>query len=147
MNPKLMTKITELLDFYEKKEKVGIFFVLKEAEDPLSIIGVLDVLKYKIKKWQNTNIFSYVGDLFKKNRVLVIGSNNIEEAIDIILYVVLFNIVKKGEEMNNLLEILDLSKDLDKDLRGLILKDLKKGYPLNPDSEKKLNNHLKKLIL
>ena len=146
MKSKLMAQIPELFERYEKKEKIGIFFVLKEYEHPLSIIGVLDFLKYKIKKWQNKNIFSYLGDLFNNNRVLVIGSNNFEEAIDIIIYVILFEIVKKNREINHLLEILDFSKDLDKNLRENIMKDLKKGYPLNQDSENQLKNHLKKLL-
>ena len=84
--------------------------------------------------------------LFNKDRVLVIGSNNFEEAIDIIMYVVLFNIVKKGGSLNKILEYIDSTIDLDKNLRHIILKDLKKGYPLNQDSEIQLKNHLKKLI-
>ena len=59
---------------------MGICFKLQRDGNPLDILGVLDFLKYKIKKWGNTNIFSYRGILFNDDMILVIGSNTIEEA-------------------------------------------------------------------
>ncbi|GAJ12743.1 unnamed protein product, partial [marine sediment metagenome] len=73
--------IEYLITKYENEEKSGIFFKLEKGKDPSEILGVLDFLKYKLEKWGNTNIFSYLGSLFGKNTILVIGSSNSEEAI------------------------------------------------------------------
>ena len=72
-----MPDTTEYLDSietlhsqYEKEEKAGVFFKLEKEKNPLDILGVLDFLKFKIKKWGNDNIFSYSGISLRRTLLL-----------------------------------------------------------------------------
>jgi len=138
--------IEYLIKKYENEEKSGIFFKLEEGKDPLEILGVLDFLKYKLEKWGNTNIFSYLGSLFGKNTILVIGSSNSEEAISIIKYVYLSQVIKNEEQIKNLIGKLDNILDLEQYLSNEISNKIKVGYPIEPKLEIQLKNHIKKLL-
>ena len=142
----LIIQINNLITIYEQKAECGIFFKLNQEKSPLDIIGVLDFLKYKIKKWGNTNLFSYHGDLFNGSTILVVGVRNLEEAISIMIYMFLTNVVDNEYEINNLIEKLGSSNDIEKYLRNDISKNIKKGYPSNSDLEMELKNHLEGLI-
>ncbi len=139
--------IEYLIKKYENEEKSGIFFKLEEGKDPLEILGVLDFLKYKLEKWGNTNIFSYLGSLFGKNTILVIGSSNSEEAISIIKYVYLSQVIKNAEQIKNLIGKLDNIFDLEQYLSNEISNKIKVGYPIEPKLEIQLKNHIKKLLI
>jgi len=139
--------IEYLIKKYENEEKSGIFFKLEEGKDPLEILGVLDFLKYKLEKWGNTNIFSYLGSLFGKNTILVIGSSNSEEAISIIKYVYLSQVIKNAEQIKNLIGKLDNIFDLEQYLSKEISNKIKVGYPIEPKLEIQLKNHIKKLLI
>lgn len=139
-------KIKSLLSEYEAKEKGGICFKHHRDKNPLDIIGVLDLLKYKIKKWGNTNIFTYQGRFFDDNTILVIGSNNIEEAKNIIIYVFLNEILNNREELFNKLREFSSNVNLERYLDETIFKDLVKGYPNDLNLESKLKNHLENLL-
>lgn len=138
--------IEYLIKKYENEEKSGIFFKLEKGKDPLEILGVLDFLKYKLEKWGNTNIFSYLGSLFGKNTILVIGSSNSEEAISIIKYVYLSQVIKNEEQIKNLIDELDNFLDLEQYLSNEISNKIKLGYPIEPKLEIQLKNHIKKLL-
>lgn len=138
--------IEYLIKKYENEEKSGIFFKLEKGKDPLEILGVLDFLKYKLEKWGNTNIFSYLGSLFGKNTILVIGSSNSEEAISIIKYVYLSQVIKNEEQIKNLIGKLDNILDLEQYLSNEISNKIKVGYPIEPKLEIQLKNHIKKLL-
>jgi len=138
--------IKDLHIIYESKEKVGICFKLQRDGNPLDILGVLDFLKYKIKKWGNTNIFSYRGILFNEDIILVIGSNTIEEAKDIIVFIFLKEILDKKKDNINILDDLDSDNDLEQYLNNEILKNLEKGYPNDLNLEKTIINHIEKLM-
>jgi len=142
----LIIQINNLITIYEQKAECGIFFKLHQEKSPLDIIGVLNFLKYKIKKWGNTNLFSYHGDLFNGSTILVVGARNLEEAISIMIYMFLTNVVDNEYEINNLIEKLGSSNDIEKYLRNDISKNIKKGYPSNSDLEMELKNHLEGLI-
>ncbi len=142
----LIIQINNLITIYEQKAECGIFFKLNQEKSPLEIIGVLDFLKYKIKKWGNTNLFSYYGDLFNGCTILVVGARNLEEAISIMIYMFLTNLVDNEYEINNLIEKLGSSNDIEQYLRNNISKNIKKGYPSNSDLEMELKNHLEGLI-
>ena len=142
----LIIQINNLITIYEQKVECGIFFKLNQEKSPLDIIGVLDFLKYKIKKWGNTNLFSYHGDLFNGSTILVVGARNLEEAINIMIYMFLTNVVDNEYEINNLIEKLGPSNDIEQYLRNDISKNIKKGYPNNSDLEMELKNHLEGLI-
>ena len=135
-----------LINKYENEEKSGIFFKLEKDKDPLEILGVLDFLKYKLEKWGNTNIFSYLGSLFDKNTILVIGSSNSEEAITIIEYVYLSQVIKNAEQIKNLIGKIDNFFDLEQYLSNEISNKIKVGYPIEPKLEIQLKNHIKKLL-
>lgn len=141
-----LTHIEYLIKKYENEEKSGIFFKLEKGKDPLEILGVLDFLKYKLEKWGNTNIFSYLGILFGKNTILVIGSSNSEEAISIIKYVYLSQVIKNEEQIKNLIGKLDNFLDLEQYLSNEISNKIKVGYPIEPKLEIQLQNHIKKLL-
>ena len=97
---KLKIQINNLITIYEQKAECGIFFKLNPNKTPLEILGVLDFLKDKMKKWGNTNLFSYHGCLFSEGDVMVVGSRNLEEAISIIIYMYLSNVVDNEEGFN-----------------------------------------------
>ncbi|MFX0041910.1 MAG: hypothetical protein ACFE8L_03260 [Candidatus Hodarchaeota archaeon] len=139
-------QINNLITIYEQKAECGIFFKLNQTKSPLDIIGVLDFLKYKIKKWGNTNLFSYHGDLFNGSSILVVGARNLEEAISIMIYMFLTNIIDNEFEINNLIEKLGSSNDIEQYLRNILSKNTKKGYPHNSDLEMELKEHLESLI-
>ena len=143
---KLKIQINNLITIYEQKAECGIFFKLNPSKSPLEILGVLDFLKERIKKWDNTNIFSYNGILFSRGDTLVVGARDFEEAISIIIYMYLSNVVDNDDGINYLIEKLGTSSDLEIFLRNQISENIKKGYPDNPDLELKLENHLNNII-
>ena len=144
---KLIDQINKLVPHYEKKAECGIFFILNEGKSPLDIVGVLDFLKYKIKKWGNTNIFSYIGNLFENNTVLVVGARDIEEAKNIIIYMLLSKILSKNDKIDDFIENQGPYYDLEQFLNTEFTKNIKIGYPIAPHLEKKLKEHLEKLIM
>ncbi|MFX1586720.1 MAG: hypothetical protein ACFFC1_01090 [Promethearchaeota archaeon] len=144
----LIGHLKDLHNVYDNKDKVGICFKLQRDGNPLDILGVLDFLKYKIKKWRNTNIFSYRGKLFNDDIILVIGSNTIEEAKDIVVFIFLNDVLVKKKDISKIriLDDWDSDKDLEQNLINEILKNLKKGYPYDPNLESEISNHIEKLM-
>ncbi|MFX1390052.1 MAG: hypothetical protein ACFE9Z_08325 [Promethearchaeota archaeon] len=143
---KLKIQINNLITIYEKKAECGIFFNLEQEKSPLEILGVLNFLKDRIKKWGNTNLFSYNGNLFCRGDVLVVGARHLEEAISIMIYMSLLNVVDNEIEINKLIEKEDPSIDLENYFRKEISNNTKFGYPTNPDLELKLINHLESIV-
>lgn len=143
---KLKIQINNLITIYKQKAECGIFFKLYPGKSPLEILGVLDFLKDRIKRWDNTNIFSYHGILFSRGPTLVVGARDLEEAISIIIYMYLSNVVDNDDGISYLIEKLGASSDLEIFLRSQILENIEKGYPANPDLELKLENHLNNII-
>jgi hypothetical protein len=138
--------IEKLLNKYEDEEKSGIFFKLEKEKDPSEILGVLNFLKDKIEKWGNTNIFSYMGELFERNVTLVIGSSNSEEAITIIKYVYLTQVIKKNNEILDLEGRFENIDEIEIFLNEEISKNVKLGYPTDPKLEIYLRNHIENLL-
>jgi hypothetical protein len=131
---------------YEMKEKEGIFFKLEKNKEPSEILGVLNFLKDKIEKWDNTNIYSYIGSLFNRNTTLVIGSSNSEEAINIIKYVYLTQVIKKDNEILDLKDKFENIDGIERFLSKEISNNIESGYPNDPKLEIYLRNHLEKLL-
>ncbi|MFX1568570.1 MAG: hypothetical protein ACFFCV_09395 [Promethearchaeota archaeon] len=142
---KLTIQINNLITIYEQKAECGIFFKLEPEKSPLEIIGVLDFLNDRIKRWGNTNLYSYHGDLFTKGAVLVIGAKNLEEAISIIIYMYLSNAINNEEGINYLIAKLG-SNELEIFLRNEILENIEEGYSLDPDLESKLRDHIDEIV-
>ena len=145
-NAQFYENVRSLLNKYETKEKCGILFKLERGKDPLEILGVLDFLKYKIESWGNTNLYSYVGNLFDGVTILVIGSTDSEEAISIIKFIYLSQLIKSEYEMDKLKNDLNNNDDLDLFLGSEISRNLKEGYPSQPKIEKQLKDHLESLL-
>jgi hypothetical protein len=142
----LIRNLQVLLEKYSQKEKCGIFFNLNETKNPLDIIGVLDFLKFKIQDWGNTNIYSYRGILFNENIVMVVGSNTIEAAINIIIFVYLSRLGKKDPLLVKSTPEFNSSRELEEFLKNELELKIAKGYPENPFLELELKNHLNKLL-
>jgi hypothetical protein len=143
---KIKIQINNLITIYEQKAECGIFFKLEPDKSPLEILGVLDFLKDRIKKWGNTNLFSYQGNLFREGPTLVVGARDLEEALSIIFYMYLTNIVDNEQGINYLIEKLGTSSDLEDFLRTQISSKIEKGYPANPTLELKLIDHLNGIV-
>lgn len=139
-------QLTELFEKTKAKDKCGIGFNLNIDESPLNILGVLDFLKYKIKKWRNTNIFTYQGKLFGESMILVVGSNNLEEAKDIALFIFLNEILNKKKDLYGVISDLNSDLNLEQYLNDEIFINLVIGFPKDPHLEKQLKNHLKILL-
>ncbi|MFX1501506.1 MAG: hypothetical protein ACFFDH_11140 [Promethearchaeota archaeon] len=143
---KLKILISDLLTNYEQKAECGIFFKLSPDKSPLEVVGVLNFLQDRIKKWGNTNIFSYHGSLFGGDYALIVGSRNLEEAISIIIYIYLSGIIDANYEDDIFLQKLETSIDLESFLRNHISEHIEKGYPVNQSLESELLTHLNKLV-
>ncbi|MFX0037969.1 MAG: hypothetical protein ACFFCY_05580 [Promethearchaeota archaeon] len=143
---KLKIQINNLITIYEQKAECGIFFKLEQEKSPLEILGVLTFLKDRIKKWGNTNFFSYHGNLFSNGEVLVVGARGLEEAISIIIYMLLSNSVDNDNEINKLIELSGSSLDIENYLRNEISSNMEIGYPDNPKMELEIIRHLKSII-
>ncbi|MFX0032037.1 MAG: hypothetical protein ACFE8E_09470 [Candidatus Hodarchaeota archaeon] len=142
----LIEFIKDLYYEYENKEKVGICFKLQRNKNPLDVIGVLDFLKYKIKKWGNSNIFSYQGKLFNDKIILVIGSNNAIEAKDIIIFIFLNQIHDNIKVLLKTIEEVESNNDIEQYIDQEIINNLVEGFPNDRALERELQNHLQKLL-
>lgn len=138
--------IEYLMKKYEDEEKSGIFFKLEKNKEVSEILGVLNFIEDKIRKWGNTNIFSYIGDLFKRHTTLVIGSSNSKEASNIIIYVYLTQVIRKNDEILNIEGKFENIHEIEGFLNEEISKNIKVGYPANLKLEKDLKNHIDKLM-
>ncbi|MFX0003921.1 MAG: hypothetical protein ACFE9C_00585 [Candidatus Hodarchaeota archaeon] len=143
---KLKIQINNLITIYEQKAECGIFFKLEPEKSPLEILGVLNFLKDRIKKWGNTNFFSYHGDLFSTGVVLVVGARELEEAISIIIYMILSNFVDNDSEIDKLIELSESSLDIENYLRNEVSNNMEIGYPSNPKMELEITKHLEGIV-
>lgn len=138
-----------LVNKYEKEDKCGILFKLEKNKDPIEIFGVLDFLKFKLEKWGNTNVFSYLGGLFKESTILIIGANNSNEATNIIKHVYLSQVIKNNEIIDQLYDITEKFEnvnDFETFLNKEISTNLKIGCPTEQKLEIQLKNHFKNLL-
>lgn len=144
-NANFFKYIEDLQLEYNQKDLQGIFFKLKE-KNPLDVLGVLDFLKYKIKKWRNNNIFSYLGPLFNEDIILIVGASNIEEARVIIIRAYLKEFIEKKIERESLFIKKGNKFNIEQYLDSDVTENTKIGYPYNPVQELELRNHLDKLL-
>ena len=131
-------------NYYEDQINSGIFFKLEPGKEPSEIFGVLDFLKYKFKKWQQTSIFSYDGELFSGNNVLIVGTKNIEEARNVLCFVYFKELIESEDQIIQL-KSNSISK-MDLDLQEDFKKNVKVGYPANRELENEIQTHLVGLI-
>ena len=104
----------------------------------------MDYLKEKFKRWNNLTIFSYSGDLFRDESILVLGATDEEEAKRIIITVFLKILIKERKKQY-IPEYKSITQ-LELYLQAGITKNLKNGYPHDRLFEKEIHDHLKKII-
>ena len=143
-NSDFINQLIAKANYYEDQINSGIFFKLEPGKEPSEIFGVLDFLKYKFKKWQRTSIFSYSGEIFSGTNILVIGTENIEEARNILFFVYFKELIDSEDQLLRL-ESNSISK-IEIDLEKEFNKHVKVGYPANKDLEKEIQAHLTSLI-
>ena len=143
-NSELRDQIQVKMNYYENQINSGIFFKLESGKEPSEIFGVLDFLKYKFKKWQRTSIFSYNGDLFSGEHILIVGTENIEEARTILHFVYFKELIESEEQILQLKT--DSIEQLDLYLEKEFIKNVKVGYPANKELEQEIQTHLFSLI-
>jgi len=132
------------IEEYENHINSGIFLNVNKDRDISEIIGVIDYFKEKFKRWNNHKIFSYSGELFKNETILVVGATDEEEAKKII-FTVFLNVMIKENKIKELSDYKSVTQ-LEKYIIGEITDKLKKGYPDDKFFEEELYNHLKNII-
>ncbi|MFW9948914.1 MAG: hypothetical protein ACFFKA_02160, partial [Candidatus Thorarchaeota archaeon] len=90
----LLHVLEQLIRKYNQKVTSGVVFELNEKEYPLELLKVLNLIKDRLQKWGNTNIFTYLGNLFKTRKVIVIGAESINHAVELVILVYLTQILK-----------------------------------------------------
>ena len=140
----LLQGILDKIEQQENQINSGIFFKLEEGKDPSEIFGVLDFLKFKFQKWKLTSIYSYEGDLFAENDILIIGCSDLEEAKSILYIVYLKELIKTSQD--NLNSKYPSFTSLEQDIEDKMLSKIKVGYPNNRKLEQEIRSHLEKLI-
>jgi hypothetical protein len=134
--------IRELILKYKKKTECGVVFKLNETESPLELKKVLNVIKDKIKRWGNSNIFTYSGILFENFKLIIIGAKLIEQAQDLIIFVYLSEVLaNKAKLISNNIE------DIEEIIKNEIKKGLVKGFPFSESVENELKEHIEKIII
>jgi len=95
----------------------------------------------KIKRWGNSNIFTYSGQLFDNFKLIVIGANSIEQAQDLIIFVYLSEVLAQKAKIffNN-------TEKVEEVIKKEIIEGLLKGFPFSKSVEKDLQDHIEKII-
>jgi len=94
---KLVDDLADLIKIYKDKVQCGVVFKLNENEYPLELLKVLNLIRDKLQKWGNTNIFTYSGNAFKKSKIIVIGADSLDHVLDLIMLVFLTEISKTND--------------------------------------------------
>jgi hypothetical protein len=141
-----LDEIKNLYSKYKEKVQCGIFFKLGKGKSPLEVIGVLNFLKFKFKKWRTKTIFTYLGKFFDENIVIVIGARNYQDAHNIMISVYLSEILKKPNKIYSILEMVQAENDLELYIKSEVSENLKTGYPPEKEIEIQIIKHLEKII-
>jgi hypothetical protein len=143
---KLSDKLKALKKKLENIFEQGIVFKINKEKNPTEIIGVLDFLKYKIEKWNNTNIFSYSGNLFGEETVIVIGAVNLKDSVNMITYIFLKEFLANNLQINFSETKLRNSKDIELYLNNEFSDNTKEGLPNYPNLEIEIRKHLEMIL-
>jgi hypothetical protein len=143
-NSEFINGLNEMIKSHENQIDSGIFFKLEKNKEPSEIFGVLNFLKYKFQKWKVSSIFSYRGEFFDGDTVLIVGSKNENEAKNILFVVFLKELLKNPIEISPKEDqsIARLELSLEKEFSN----NLKRGYPEDKDLERDILNHISDMI-
>ncbi len=138
--------LSVLADKIKSEVNSGIFFNLQGSKTILEVVSVLNFLKYKIKKWGLSTIFSYKGMLFDFDTIIVIGAKNVDQALKIIASVYLEKLIEfKSEaswnEWEEKMQIFSIDS-----VREEISSNIKTGIPDNIEIELNLQSHLEEIL-
>lgn len=142
----LTEKIKRLKLKFENISEQGIVFKINKEKDPSEIIGVLNFLKYKIEEWNNTDIFSYSGNLFGGETIIVVGASKLEDSINMMIYVFLSEVLKNRIQFDLSEAKLNYSEDLEICLFNELSGNIRKGLPTYPKLEILIKEHLEKIL-
>jgi len=142
----LTEKIKRLKLKFENISEQGIVFKINKEKDPSEIIGVLNFLKYKIEEWNNTDIFSYSGNLFGGETIIVVGASKLEDSINMMIYVFLSEVLKNRIQFDLSEAKLNYSEDLEICLINELSGNIRKGLPAYPKLEILIKEHLEKIL-
>lgn len=139
---KLVDYLEDLINKYKDKVQCGVVFKLNEDEYPLELLKVLNLIKDKLQKWGNTNIYTYSGKAFKKSKIIVIGTDSLDHALDLIMLVFLTEISKTND-----LEPLSVHKEkFEEYYKSEFRSKIDIGYPWDIMIETTIKNHIDKIL-
>jgi hypothetical protein len=137
-----LNEIRNLILQYNQKATCGIVFKINEKEYPLELIKVLNLIRDKLQRWANSNIFTYIGNLFENNKIIIIGAENQILAADLVMIVYLREILKSNQRDFETLEF----DNLETSIKDNINNNMVEGYPYNDEIENAIKHHLLKIL-
>ena len=139
---KVVDYLEGLIKNYKNKVQCGVVFKLNENEYPLELLKVLNLIRDKLQKWGNTNIFTYSGNAFKKKKIIVIGADTLDHALDLIMLVFLTEISK-----TNTFEPLLIHKEkFEEYYKTEFRSKIDIGCPWDRTLENTIKNHIDKIL-
>ena len=139
---KLVDYLEDLIKTYQDKVQCGVVFKLNENEYPLELLKVLNLIKDKLQKWGNTNIFTYSGNAFKKSKIIVIGADSLDHALDLIMLVFLTEISKT----NSFEPLLSHKGKFEAYYKSEFKSNIEIGYPWDIMIENTIKSHIDKIL-
>ncbi|GAI70121.1 unnamed protein product [marine sediment metagenome] len=144
----IIEALNDLLLKYRELTENGVVFKLKKDKSPLELLGVLDFLKDKIKRWGNDDIFTYCANLFEDFNIITIGAENIEKAKELIISVFLSDLIKNEDEggLDIIFKNVKTFNQFEEWLKIEISKGISNDYPPDPEKAKELKKHLETIL-
>ena len=139
---KLINHLEDLINSYKNNVQCGVVFKLNEDEYPLELLKVLNLIRDKLQKWDNTNIFTYSGNAFKKSKIIVIGADNFDHALDLIILVFLTELSKT----NNIEPLLIHKEQFEEYYKSEFRSKIEIGCPWDKMLENTIKNHINKML-
>lgn len=138
----LLDEVRNLIQKYRQKTTCGIVFKINDKEYPLELIKVLNLIRDKIQRWGSSTIFTYIGNLFEKNKIVIIGAESQIHAVDLVMSVYLTEILKLNQINDKLFD----SHNFEDSIKDNINSNIVIGYPYNEEIENKIKHHILKIL-
>ncbi len=90
----------------------------------------------------SNNIFTYSGNLFGTNKVIIIGAESNIHAVDLVISVYLTEVSKT----NNIEQISQFKENIEDFINIEISNNIIEGYPYNSEIENEIKHHLNKIL-
>ncbi len=144
----IIEALNDLLLKYRERTENGVVFKLKKGKSPLDLLGVLDFLKDKIKRWGNDEIYTYCANLFEDFNIITIGAENIEKAKELIISVFLTDLIKNEDKggLEVIFKDVNTFNEFEEWLQNEISKGISNGYPPDPEKAIELKKYLENIL-